>query len=278
MAQSNHPDGLIRMIRVALITILMATLAFPIPGEARTSLDVTRFGQIGSTGLVVDTAGFQALALDLAQVLGSHSAGSSVSTGAMGLDLELDFAFSPLAESTSHWETVGNPRLSSLETLHLSARKGLPYGFQLGVHAGHLIDSRVWSVGGHLKYSILEGLNWFPDVAIRAGSTAILGVRALDCFTVESDVMVSKAFGVFGVMAMTTYGGYSLQYVEASTHVIGAFDANQELVKFVIPQQRELQHRGIIGLQFWVTHVTLGIEAILAPNTQTYAFKLGANL
>ena len=266
------------MIRASSIIILLSIVAFPTSGEARTSLDVTRFGQIESTGLVVDTAGFQALALDLAHVLGSHSAGSSSSTGAMGLDIELDFAFSPLADSASHWETIGNPRLSSLETLHLSARKGLPYGFQVGIHASHLMDSRVWGVGGHLKYSILEGMNWLPDVAIRAGSTAILGVRALDCFTVESDVMLSKGFGLFGVMAITTYAGYSLQYVEASTHVIGTFDSNEELVKFVIPQQRKLQHRGMIGLQFWVTHVTLGIEAIIASNTQTYAFKLGANL
>ncbi len=266
------------MIRVVLITTVLSLMAFPASGDARTSLDVTRFGQVDASGLVVDTAGFQALALDLVHLLGSHSTGSSASTGAMGIDIELDFAFSPLAASHGHWETVGNPQLSSLETLHLTARKGLPYGFQLGGHAAHLVDSRAWSVGGQLKYSIVEGIQWVPDIALRAGMTTILGVRSLNCFTAESDLMLSKRFGVFGVMAVTTYAGYSLQYVEASTNVIGTFGSNQELVKFVIPQQRDLQHRGIVGLQFWVTHFTVGIEALIAPNTQTYAFKLGAKL
>ena len=267
-----------RTMRALILCTVLASLLLPDGARAETRVDLSGLAQTVDGGLAVDTAGFQSLALDLGNVLGSHSAGPAVSGGALGIDVELDFAYSPLGSSHRHWEAVGNTQMDVLKTLHLAARKGLPLGFQLGAHVAHLLDSRVWSLGTHLKYSILEGTSFLPDVAVRSGISAVLGVRSMSCFAVESDLTISKRIGLFGVVALTPYAAYSLQFVQASTNVMGTFNSNNDLLKFVIPRQQLLQHRGIVGFQLWMTHATLSIEAIITGEMQTYAFKLGANL
>ena len=247
--------------------------------QAETSVHLSGFGQVGESGLVIDTAGFQALAGDLGQLLGHRSLGPATSSGALGFDTGIDLSVSILDEALDHWEQAGNTALSALESIQFTLQKGLPYSMQLSATCTHLVGSELWALGTHLKYAVVEGVSWVPDIAIRAGANTVLGVRNLTLYIGESDITMSKNFGLFGVASIVPYAGYSVQYVQASSNVLGIFvPQSDEPLKFVIPRQHVVSHRGFVGFSMWFAHATIGFEAMLSPDIQSYSLKLGASL
>jgi len=247
--------------------------------QAETNVRLAGFGQVDESGLVIDTAGFRALVGDLGQVLGHRSLGPATSSGALGFDTGIDLSVSLPDQTLDHWEQAGNTALSDLQSIQFIMQKGLPYSIQLSATCTHLVGSELWALGAHVKYAVLEGVAWVPDIAMRAGVNSVFGVRNLTLYIGESDVTVSKSFGLLGVASIVPYAGYSVQYVQASSNVLGIFaPLSDEPLKFVIPRQHVVSHRGFVGFSMWFSHATVGFEAMLTPEIQSYSIKLGASL
>ena len=90
-----------------------------------------------------------------------------------------------------------------LWTVH--ARKGFPFGFELGTQIGFLQDSnfsltRIASYGADIRWAPFEGyhrgIGFLPDLAVRGSINRMTGSSEMDLTIVGADVSLSKQIGV----------------------------------------------------------------------------------
>lgn len=260
---------------------LLAALCLLVPAAASAQLEI-RLGGFGDTTqgdqVIPDLDGFEALAGDLGQVMGPKMLGPAETTGALGFDIGLEFSFSNIDETSSHWQRALSESRSMLTTAQLQVRKGLPYSFEVGGVVSHLFDTDLWGVGMSLKWAMLEGYKVVPDVALRGSVSTVLGSRDMSMLIGGGDITVSKSFGVGGVLSLGPYIGYSALFVRASSFVLGVFpDDSPRPIKFVIPGQNILRHRGFIGFRLVSVHAAVAFEAMIAEGIQTFTTTIGAD-
>lgn len=93
----------------------------------------------------------------------------------------------------------------------LSLRKGFPYGFQLGLNAGHLWNSSLWSIGAEVHWALLEGLNegayrYLPDLAFRGSVKTVVGDPDFTLTVASAELVLSKPIGIDGTVELTPFG------------------------------------------------------------------------
>jgi len=202
---------------------------------------------------------------------------------------------------------------SVLSTLQLHLRKGLPFSFEVGGSLTHLLESDMFALGGEIKWAFNEGFYYLPDLAVRASVNRLLGNDDLDLLTGGLDVSISKPFGIGGIVSLTPYAGWNMALIYAGSHVLDATqgidafpapncapgDSGQWIdtttgtpsvecsraqysqdtqdweASFVLPQQQIVVHRGFAGVRLNFTILSLGAEAIISSQSQTYSAKLG---
>lgn len=253
--------------------------------SATAQIDITlaEFGIVDINDGSPDVSGFKALIGDLGSVFGPTSLGPADTTGALGFDIGLDYSVSTINKKSAHWNKVFTANNNSvddapgvLSVVQLKMRKGLPYSFELGGNVGKLLDSDLWVMGLNLRFAVLEGYRLLPDIALSAGISTILGSREMSIMVSGGALTISKSFGVGGMVSLTPYISYNPLVVRASSYVIGRFDEEQRLVRFVLAPETVLRHRGAIGVHAVSNHVTLAIEAILTSGVQTFTTQVGA--
>ncbi len=96
-------------------------------------------------------------------------------------------------------------------------RKALPFSVEVGGRLTYLSQSDYY--GGQLeaKWAVSEGATYLPDVAIRGALTHSFGDRDLSLYVAEADLLVSKRFGVMGVVSLTPYGAARFSFTSASS-------------------------------------------------------------
>lgn len=237
-----------------------------------------RLGELFRGGLD-PVAEFKALSVDLATVIGPRGLGPSATTGALGFDLSFDVGISSVDEASARWATTLPGSSGVLTTLAVQARKGLPFGFELGADASHVIDSELWNIGFNVKYAFLEGYARLPDAAIRAYLSGVVGARDFGMLLTGGDFTVSKDFGIAGVVSIAPYGGYSLIYARTSSNVVGYFDEGSAAPNArVIPTTGVLAHRGVLGFRLSFPYSSLSFETLLSSDVQTYTTTLSLAL
>jgi len=261
------------VIRRVLVLALAAAM-LPAAAGAQLDLRLERLGRAGEDG---EHPGFGALAGDLAEVIGPKMLGPAATTGALGFDIGLDVAVTNVDEDSGHWQAVLDEPRPVLTSMQLQLGKGLPYSFELGGTITHVLDSDLWGVGMHLRYAFVEGYRLVPDVALRASVSTALGTRDMTLLVVGADLVVSKSFGVAGVLALSPYAGYSLAYGRASSYVLGELGDSQKPAKFVIPEQQVLRHRGVLGFRATAYHAQVAFEVLISDGIQTFTTKVGAD-
>jgi hypothetical protein len=259
---------------LGVITLLVSGF-----GALSASADNTpRLGELFRGGLD-PVAEFQALSADLATVLGPRHLGPAATTGPLGFDVSLDIAFSKVDETSARWATTLPGTSGVLTTLALQARKGLPFGFELGADAAHLVDSDLWNIGFNVKYAFMEGYRRLPDVSVRAYLSGVVGARDFGMMLSGGDLVVSKEHGLGGVVTVAPYAGYSLVYARTSSNVIGYFDDGATTPNArVIPTSGVMSHRGVLGFRFAFPYSTFSFEAMFTSGVQTYTTTLGLAL
>ena len=149
-------------------------------------------------------------------------------TGYGGFQVGIQAAYTSIDSDAEYWQkgTQGpkdpvtgqnsvknNSPDSWLQVYNLNLRKGLPFGFELGVNLGYMARTSIMSGGADVRWSLLEGfrtglLGILPDLSIGAGVRTITGTPQFQLTVASGDAMISKPIPIADSSIFTPYIGY----------------------------------------------------------------------
>jgi len=227
---------------------------------------------------------FDQVVRDIGIAMAPKFMGPAGTLGSLGFEVGIEASWTEINENSQHWiqATGGNPE-STMTTLQLHVRKGLPFSLEVGGELTHLLQSDIWGVGVDLKFAALEGFKMVPDLAIRGNIHTILGSNDVHMLLTGGDVMLSKEFGIAGIMRIAPYAGYNLIYVYGKSHQITFFVPGTEACTGncshvdLFNDVKEWVHRGVVGFQLVAAYFSIGTEVSISESTQTYTVHVGAD-
>jgi hypothetical protein len=191
-------------------------------------------------------ARFGMLASELTLALTSSLLTPGSTTGHSGFDIALEGAYAgthvnEVGTASGTYPTAGGPvtfgprdfwptRGLTPHELFVPAvriRKALPFSFELGARFKYVSQSALYAGQLETKWAFFEGDRVLPDFALRIAYTRIGGVRTLNIGATDFDFVVSKRWGVLGVVSLTPYGALRFTYMRASSDPIVFFPAAQ---------------------------------------------------
>ena len=135
--------------------------------------------------------------------------------------------------SASYWRrgtrgeagSTENGAVDSLLTWsRLSLRKALPFGFELGTSAGHLINTNYFTLGFELRWALLEGWtgrdSWIPDFAVRGAVQTLVGDAQFNATVVAIDATISNSVIIGDAFEISPYIAGQLNWVFADTELV----------------------------------------------------------
>ena len=158
---------------------------------------------IGGTLLAVSVAGardisfssgliqgqFKELSKEAGAALAYRNAAPAAPLGITGFDVGLEVSIIDIKKESTYWRAaLNNDAASYLYIPSLRARKGLPFGIDVGAMYSYVPDSNVKLYGFEVSKAILEGTAVTPALGVRASYTKLAGVNDLDLQTVGIDV------------------------------------------------------------------------------------------
>ena len=172
---------------------------------------------------------FRVFARQLAAAISSVNLSPPETLGHAGFAFSADLSVVSIAQDANGndgiiWPTrsaLGSPLL--IPSVHV--RKGLPFSFELGGRIGWLEQSRMAVGTIELKWAINEGFTYLPDIGITGRLTKLVNSRDFDLTVGGVDIGVGKQFALGGMVTVTPYVGWNLQFVGAST---GPVDFNPQ--------------------------------------------------
>jgi len=200
-------------------------------------------------------------------------------TGQAGFELGggVQVAFPKLAPQ--EWPSEGTlgtgspPQALFLPTVAL--RKGLGGSVELGAAASWLYGSQTVALGGQVRWAPIEGLYGWPDIAIRAWATRLIGAQELNLTFGGADILVSKSFGVAGTMRLQPYAQYGMTLVDASSGTVD-FSPGTESASDPSADDRSFHriafwenryHRVVAGVRMVTGSLLFGLEGGVAFGT-----------
>lgn len=181
---------------------------------------------------------FGMLASDLTLAVTSSLLTPGSTTGHSGFDMALEGAYAQTHAEVAgtatgtvggttfgprdYWPTRGmTPH--ELFVPGIRIRKALPFSFELGARFKYLSQSALYAGQIEGKWAFFEGDRVVPDFALRLAYTRVGGVRTLNIGATDVDFVVSKRFGILGVVSLTPYGALRFTYMRASSDPIEFF-------------------------------------------------------
>lgn len=237
-----------------------------------------------------DQASFDSLTSELGLALSPKILSPAATLGPAGFEFGFETSLTTINSGEPYWKNAveGGTPPSILTTGQVHVRKGLPQSFEVGMTLTYLFLSQMFSVGTEVKWALLEGFYYAPDICVRGAVNRTLATRDLDLTTAGFGGAMSKTFGIFGSSQITPYAGYDLAVVWASSRVINATpgDARDDgpntlglpVDQFVFEQNIETFSRGFFGLRYKAAIAAIGYEMMIAPKgIYTHSFKLAAD-
>lgn len=170
-------------------------------------------------------------------------------------------AFAP----RDYWPTRGlTPHELFVPAIRI--RKALPFSFELGARFKYVSQSALYAGQLETKWAFFEGDRKLPDFALRIAYTRIGGVRTLNIGATDFDFVVSKRFGILGVVSLTPYGALRFTYMRASSDPIVFFPAAQsasvttEDLTASFPKMSATFFRPTLGLRMTTYALSLAAE------------------
>jgi hypothetical protein len=145
---------------------------------------------------------FEAFSESVTNVFSHKTLFAAESLGLTGFDVGASVNFAQTDYKLSSQSARDN---GSVALYGLHAIKGLPGGFDVGVHYQQLSDSKASSWSAELKYALIEGGTAQPAVALSGNYTQASGIDALNFSSYGVDLGVSKGFA-----NLTPYAGIGL--------------------------------------------------------------------
>jgi hypothetical protein len=268
----------------ALVGPALAAPAQAGPNDFR--LNATRNGEgilfaTNGAGFVANPEAWTSLVDELGFVFAPRLASPAETLGHAGFHVGVLWSGTFVSSDQSYWfvteraRATGTPN-SVLQTLQLDVRKGLPLSFELGVNLLWLVESEMFAPGMELRWALHEGYDYTPDLGIRGSVNQLVGNRDLNLTVVGLDVVLSRSFGVGGVVNIGPYLSYSVLMVAASSRVVDPTptditDVGRNLVLPKIEATQNVNHKATLGVRllFSILNVTVQGELELLRDTPT---------
>jgi hypothetical protein len=263
----------------------------------------TRGAGVSPGTLIIDQAGFEDYARDMGVALAPPLLSAADTLGLNGFSLSLvQYSATNIDQQAPHWQRSTEATLAAsqlaeanpgqglepepptaLHTFHIAMRKGLPYSFEAGARVSYLLDTEVWAFGGEVKWAANESVPELPlDLGVRFAANRAFGSVDLDLTTMALDVILSRGFGLGGVVHLTPYMAYEPLFIRARSNVVDATpgideaaDVNDVNSAFVLSRADDVVHRFVLGARLVGARVSLTPEVALSQGLQTYNVALG---
>lgn len=110
---------------------------------------------------------------------------------------------------------LSDDKVLFLPTLHL--RKGLPFSLQAATDVTYVSFSTMVAVSASVRWAIVEGFQWLPDLSVGAFVSTVIGTGALSLVSGGWDVGTSYRFPIAGAAEGGLYVGYQRMGLNATT-------------------------------------------------------------
>lgn len=266
-----------------VVALLVALLAAPIAARAA-PLDLSLhsfYDPNQAPAQRTQNGSYKVLMSELAFVLGPRVSGPAQSLGSLGMEAAYELSFAQTNAKADYWrDSVAKPE-PWVSTGQLHVRKGLPYAMQIGGTLTHLFDSNMWVMGMDLNLSLIDGFVNVPDVAVRAVLQTMVGNQDISMLMVGADFVISKSFGIAGLMSLQPWASYSFLFSQVTTKQIEVYSDQVTLEPDLMLLNRvdNYSHRAAFGLRVVVTRISIGGEYLrsFSDGLSMFTAKIGAD-
>lgn len=194
------------MIKTLLCGVIAAVLTFAVsPVQAA---DIS-FSPASIAGF--GKSEFKDLSKQAGAALGYRNLAPAEPLGITGFDVGVEVSAMSIDKNSSYWSAAFDKDAPSYLLIpKIRARKGLPFGIDLGAMYSYVPGSNVKLYGAELSKSILDGTMATPAVGVRATYTKLSGVNDLALQTYGVDASISK-----GLLFLTPYAGAGMMWVNS---------------------------------------------------------------
>ena len=183
--------------------------------------------------------------------------------GITGFDVAAQASFISIDNEAAQWQKVtGNDAPSFIAYPTIRARKGLPFGIDVGAMYSYIPDADIQLFGAELSKAILEGGVAYPAIGIRGSYTRLAGVDDLTLQTAAIDASISKGF-----IFLTPYAGAGMIWI----------DSEYKGSVATLTGESMWQPRGFVGIKISplpLVGLTAEVEYSARP---IYSVKLGVS-
>lgn len=144
---------------------------------------------------------FKAISKDVIAVTSYKALGPSEAGGVTGFSVGGYGSYSAVNDKGA-WQRMTGQKVDAIGMVGLSARKGLPFGIDLGAMYSQVPGTDAKLYGGELRWAVLPGGTATPAVALRGTYVKLTGEDDLKADAQTLDVSVSKGF-----LFVTPYAG-----------------------------------------------------------------------
>ncbi|MCB9740801.1 MAG: hypothetical protein H6747_16165 [Deltaproteobacteria bacterium] len=214
----------------------------------------------------IDDAAYGSLMSQIGLALGNKMVGPGQSLGALGVEAAYELSFAGTSydagDPDNVWKSAVASPTSTLTTGQLRVRKGLPYALQAGCVLTHIFDSNMWAIGAELNFSLIDGFVSVPDLALRLNAHTMIGHQDISMLLAGADLVLSKTFGIGGVVSLQPWGAYSFTYQNVTTRQIEVYpnDTTLQPDLMLLKAVNNVAHRAAFGVRLVVTRVSIGGE------------------
>ncbi len=160
---------------------------------------------------LIDQSSFKNLSKEAGAALGYRNMAPAAPLGITGFDIGVEASAINIDNNSSYWKSAfGDDAPSYLVIPKIRARKGLPFGIDVGAMYSYVPGSNIKLYGAELSKSILDGTMATPAVGVRATYTKLAGVNDLALQTYGVDASVSKGF-----LFLTPYAGAGMMWINS---------------------------------------------------------------
>ncbi|MGC4116627.1 MAG: hypothetical protein QM765_19065 [Myxococcales bacterium] len=192
---------------------LFAATAFADAGD----FQVYRLGNPATTADA--NANFRIMANQLAAAISSFNGAPPETLGHSGFNIAFEYQVAQIDNNSKYWPTT-SPATQYLLMPSLHVRKGLGFSVEIGTRVSYLQSSRMAAATVELKWALNEGFKYFPDLGVRGYGTHLFGSRDFNLTTAGLDVGLGHQFAIGGMVTLTPYAGWNLQYNACTSAVV----------------------------------------------------------
>ena len=195
--------------------------------------------------------------------------------GQSGFEMGFSSAEAFLRLPADSWAAASAAPPSVLTLPTVTLRKGLGGSVELGAAVSWLAKSQMTALSVQIRWALLDGLAWSPDLAVRAWGTRVLGTQELDLTVAGADLQLSKSFGVAGMFKLQPWAQGGIALVNALSSVVdfkpaaenGANPTADDGVFHTVLLTDNRYLRAALGLRLVAGAVVLGLEGGVAWGT-----------